>query len=103
MSPKQPNGIRAQTLAIRDPPPPSPPPDAVTSGYACKAAQKIAPLVNFNFKWRRPLPRIHPHQVDTGHADRNLNWIVCGGSGYSLRRQRNEGQELSEPWQSCGK
>lgn len=34
--------------------------------------------------------------TDTGHADSNLNWIVCGGSGYSLRRQRNEGQELSE-------
>jgi hypothetical protein len=34
--------------------------------------------------------------VDTGHADSNLNWIVCGGSGYSLRRQRSEGLELSE-------
>lgn len=34
--------------------------------------------------------------VDTGHADSNLNWIVCGGSGYSLRRQRSEGVELSE-------
>lgn len=32
--------------------------------------------------------------VDTGHADSNLNWIVCGGSGYSLRRQRQEGPEL---------
>jgi len=27
---------------------------------------------------------------DTGHADSNLNWIVCGGSGFSLRRQRSE-------------
>ncbi len=34
--------------------------------------------------------------VDTGHADSNLNWIVCGGSGYSLRRQRDEGVELTE-------
>jgi hypothetical protein len=34
--------------------------------------------------------------VDTGHADANLNWIVCGGSGYSLRRQRQEGPELQE-------
>ncbi len=33
---------------------------------------------------------------DTGHADSNLNWIVCGGSGYSLRRQRDEGPELME-------
>ena len=34
--------------------------------------------------------------VDTGHADSHLNWIVCGGSGYSLRRQRSEGVELME-------
>jgi hypothetical protein len=33
---------------------------------------------------------------DTGHADSNLNWIVCGGSGFSLRRQRSEGPELKE-------
>jgi hypothetical protein len=33
---------------------------------------------------------------DTGHADSHLNWIVCGGSGYSLRRQRSEGAELPE-------
>ncbi len=34
--------------------------------------------------------------VDTGHADANTNWIVCGGSGYSLRRQRIEGDNLTE-------
>jgi hypothetical protein len=34
--------------------------------------------------------------MDTGHADRNINWIVCGGSGYSLRRQRAEGIDLLE-------
>jgi len=34
--------------------------------------------------------------VDTGHADSNLNWIICGGSGYSLRRQRSEGGDLRE-------
>lgn len=33
---------------------------------------------------------------DTGHADSNINWIICGGSGYSLRRQRREGAELTE-------
>lgn len=33
---------------------------------------------------------------DTGHADSNINWIVCGGSGYSLRRQRGEGPDLLE-------
>ncbi|HEY9871791.1 MAG TPA: hypothetical protein V6D12_00020, partial [Candidatus Obscuribacterales bacterium] len=34
--------------------------------------------------------------TDTGHADSNINCIVCGGSGYSLRRQRTEGPELTE-------
>jgi hypothetical protein len=33
---------------------------------------------------------------NTGHADANLDWIVCGGSGHSLRRQREEGSELTE-------
>ncbi len=34
--------------------------------------------------------------TDTGHADANINWVVCGGSGYSLRRQREEGADLEE-------
>ncbi|MGV0026394.1 metallophosphoesterase family protein [Phormidesmis priestleyi] len=34
--------------------------------------------------------------VDTGHADANTHWIVCGGSGYSLRRQRIEGDNVTE-------
>lgn len=38
----------------------------------------------------------HLQTVDTGHADSKLNWIICGGSGYSLRRQRVEGPELRE-------
>ncbi|BAU10221.1 Ser/Thr protein phosphatase family protein [Leptolyngbya sp. NIES-3755] len=38
--------------------------------------------------------------VDTGHADSNINWIVCGGSGYSLRRQREEGAEITEQMDS---
>lgn len=33
---------------------------------------------------------------DTGYADAHLNWIICGGSGYSLRRQRQEGVDLME-------
>jgi hypothetical protein len=36
----------------------------------------------------------HLQTLDTGHADSYTNWIVCGGSGYSLRRQREEGPEL---------
>ena len=38
----------------------------------------------------------HLRTEDTGHADSFINWIVCGGSGYSLRRQRLEGADLSE-------
>ncbi|MBD0334027.1 MAG: metallophosphoesterase [Cyanobacteria bacterium Co-bin13] len=34
--------------------------------------------------------------LDTGHADSHINWLVCGGSGLSLRRQRPDGPELSE-------
>ena len=33
---------------------------------------------------------------DTGHADSNINWVICGGSGYGLRAQRREGAELTE-------
>jgi len=40
---------------------------------------------------------------DTGHADSHMNWIVCGGSGYSLRRQRQEGAELTETFGDMGK
>lgn len=36
---------------------------------------------------------------DTGYADANLNWIICGGSGYSLRRQRQEGPDLMEVYE----
>ncbi|WAL62023.1 metallophosphoesterase family protein [Thermocoleostomius sinensis] len=38
----------------------------------------------------------------TGHADANINWIVCGGSGYSLRRQRPEGTDLTETVEQPG-
>lgn len=32
---------------------------------------------------------------DTGHGDSQIPFVVCGGSGYSLRRQREEGPELT--------
>mgnify|MGYP001795891466 FL=1 len=38
----------------------------------------------------------HIETLDTGSADSNINWIVCGGSGHSLRRQRPEGADLQE-------
>lgn len=40
---------------------------------------------------------------DTGHADAQTNWIVCGGSGYSLRRQREQGAELFEDLRDSGR
>lgn len=36
------------------------------------------------------------HSGETGHGDRQIPWLICGGSGYSLRRQRPEGSELME-------
>ena len=33
----------------------------------------------------------HLRTKDTGYADSHIDWIVCGGSGHSLRRQRQEG------------
>ncbi|MBE9184346.1 metallophosphoesterase [Microcoleus sp. LEGE 07076] len=38
----------------------------------------------------------HLKTGDTGHGDSGINWIVCGGSGHSLRRQRPEGPVLQE-------
>lgn len=38
----------------------------------------------------------HIQTLDTGSADSNIHWIVCGGSGFSLRRQREEGSDLME-------
>lgn len=33
---------------------------------------------------------------DTGHGDAHIPWVICGGSGYSLRRQRPEGPTIAE-------
>jgi len=44
----------------------------------------------------------HLKTLDTGHADSNINWIICGGSGYSLRRQRPEGSKLREAFDEFG-
>ena len=32
----------------------------------------------------------------TGHGDAHIPWLICGGSGYSLRRQRPEGPILRD-------
>jgi hypothetical protein len=38
----------------------------------------------------------HLQTGETGYGDANIHWLVCGGSGYSLRRQRPEGAILTE-------
>jgi Calcineurin-like phosphoesterase len=45
----------------------------------------------------------HLQTLDTGHADSGIDWIVCGGSGFSLRRQRSEGGDISETFSHDGK
>ncbi|MGB3572929.1 MAG: metallophosphoesterase, partial [Phormidesmis sp.] len=41
--------------------------------------------------------------LETGHGDRIIPWVVCGGSGFSLRRQREEGPILEEYGQPVAK
>ena len=36
----------------------------------------------------------HIKTAQTGHADSNLDWLVCGGSGLSIRRQRQAGANI---------
>ena len=38
----------------------------------------------------------HIKTADTGHADSHLDWIVCGGSGMGIRRQRKAGADILE-------
>jgi uncharacterized protein YjbJ (UPF0337 family) len=38
----------------------------------------------------------HLYTKNTGHGDSFINWIICGGSGHSLRRQRSQGSLLTE-------
>ncbi|MUG92105.1 metallophosphoesterase [Scytonema sp. UIC 10036] len=42
----------------------------------------------------------HLETVNRDSADFGIHWIVCGGSGYSLRRQRPEGSDLYETFVS---
>lgn len=39
----------------------------------------------------------HLYTADTGHADSNINWLICGGGGYSVRRQKSENNRMSIP------
>ncbi|MBD2772752.1 metallophosphoesterase family protein [Iningainema tapete] len=38
----------------------------------------------------------HIQTMDNGSGDAGIHWMICGGSGYSLRRQRTEGGDLIE-------
>ncbi|MBD2209950.1 metallophosphoesterase [Nostoc linckia FACHB-104] len=82
---------QAQTLAVR----------TRLRGVLDAVAEKLGSLTQ-----GRPLVDLvingHAHcleylqTADTGHADSHIPWIVCGGSGFSLRRQREEGPEVRE-------
>lgn len=82
---------QAQTLAIR---------------YRFRAVLNAVSSAIGSLRTDRPVVDLvlngHAHCLEylrtanTGHADAHTNWIVCGGSGFSLRRQRTEGPELLE-------
>jgi 3',5'-cyclic AMP phosphodiesterase CpdA len=82
---------QAQTLAVRQ--------------RLREVFNKVAAKID-SFRNNRPIVDLvfngHAHCLeylqtqDTGHADSGINWIVCGGSGFSLRRQRLEGNDLME-------
>jgi len=38
----------------------------------------------------------HIKTGDTGHADSHIDWVVCGGSGAGIRRQRQTGSDILE-------
>ena len=38
----------------------------------------------------------HLKTEQTGHGDAHIDWLVCGGSGTSLRRQRSSGRDILE-------
>ena len=38
----------------------------------------------------------HLYTLDTGHADSNINWLICGAGGHSVRRQHSGNSMVSE-------
>lgn len=103
--------IRGRVIYFHHPP-------YVTEVNKCNQSQTIA--VRRNLRWvldevakevklpRQNYPLVdlvlngHAHCLEylqtenTGHADSYINWLICGGSGYSLRRQNPEAIELRE-------
>ncbi|MGB3296867.1 MAG: metallophosphoesterase [Phormidesmis sp.] len=45
----------------------------------------------------------HLRTTNTGHADAYINWLVCGGSGADIRRQRSAGADILGKVVSKGK
>ncbi len=45
----------------------------------------------------------HVKTTETGHADAGTDWVVCGGSGAGLRRQREAGTDILENLSQGGK
>ncbi|MGC1308441.1 MAG: metallophosphoesterase [Phormidesmis sp.] len=45
----------------------------------------------------------HVQTAQTGHADAHLDWIICGGSGVDVRRQRQAGADILEKLSRAGR
>lgn len=58
-----------------------------SSGSSRDGVRPVSPLVDLIISGHAHCLE-HVRTTDTGHADAHLDWIVCGGSGASLRRQR---------------
>ena len=54
-------------------------------------------------RYQRQLPRRLTGVETRLTCDRIIPWVVCGGSGFSLRRQRKEGDVLEEYGQPVAK
>lgn len=73
--------------------------DGVAQAVGDKAADR--PLVDLVLNGHAHCLE-HLRTTDTRHGDANINWLICGGSGYSLRRQRIEGTDLMEGGENGG-
>ena len=45
----------------------------------------------------------HLKTTETNHADTDIDWIVCGGSGVDVRRQRRAGADILEQLSQAGR
>lgn len=45
----------------------------------------------------------HVQTTQTGHADADMDWIVCGGSGAGMRQQRKAGTDILERLTNAGR